>query len=95
MLPYKEASQSGIAPTAIAAGRFVVSTRVGGLIEQLGNESLATLCELNAASLAAGLRDVLHASPAERPDPPTVNPRLAWRDMGELLLDRIDFSVRA
>jgi glycosyltransferase involved in cell wall biosynthesis len=93
VLPYKEASQSGIAPAAIAAGRFVVSTRVGGLVEQLGNEELATLCEPNAVSLAAALRNLLDASPAGRSDPATVDPRLAWRDMAELLLAKIASSV--
>ena len=88
VLPYREASQSGVAPAAIAAGRFVVSTRVGGLVEQLGNEQLATLCEPNAASLAAGLRSVLDASAIPRPSPVPTDPCLAWRDMAERLLDR-------
>ena len=35
VMPYREASQSGIPPTALAAGRRVVATRVGGLPEQL------------------------------------------------------------
>jgi glycosyltransferase involved in cell wall biosynthesis len=88
VLPYREASQSGVAPAAIAAGRFVVSTRVGGLVEQLGNEQLATLCEPNAASLATGLRSVLDASAIPRPSPVPTDPSLAWRDMAERLLDR-------
>ncbi len=37
VLPYVEASQSGVAPGAIAAGRIVVATRVGGLTEQLSD----------------------------------------------------------
>jgi glycosyltransferase involved in cell wall biosynthesis len=89
VLPYKEASQSGIAPAAIAAGRFTVSTRVGGLIEQLENENLATLCEPNGTSLAAALCDLLDTSRAERPEPASVDPRVAWRDVAELLLNRI------
>ena len=93
VLPYKEASQSGIAPAAIATGRFVVSTRVGGLVEQLGNEEMATLCEPNAASLAAALRNLLDGSPAERPSVEVVDPRLAWRDMVALLLAKITSSV--
>ena len=56
VLPYREASQSGIAPTALASGRRVVATRVGGLAEQLEAEPLATVCEPDAASLAAALR---------------------------------------
>ena len=89
VLPYKEASQSGVAPSAIAAGRFTVSTRVGGLIEQLENENLATLCEPDGISLAAALCDLLDASGAERPEPASVDPRVAWRNVAELLLDRI------
>ena len=90
VLPYKEASQSGIAPAAIAAGRLVVATRVGGLIEQLGNEDLATLCEPDAASLATVLRGLLDAGPAERAGVAPVDPRLAWRDVAERLLERIN-----
>ena len=93
VLPYKEASQSGIAPTAVAAGRFVVSTRVGGLVEQLWNVSLAALCEPNAASLAAALRDVLDSPPGERSAAVLVDPRLAWRNMAERLLERIATSI--
>ncbi len=88
VLPYKEASQSGVAPAAIAAGRYVVSTRVGGLVEQLGSEALATLCEPNSAGLAAALRALLDAPPGRR-DVPAVDRRLAWRSMAELLLGRI------
>jgi glycosyltransferase involved in cell wall biosynthesis len=92
VLPYKEASQSGVAPAAIAAGRVVVSTRVGGLVEQLGNKQLATLCEPDAASLAVVLRNVLDASPATSPGLAPADPRLAWRDVAERLLDRIASS---
>jgi glycosyltransferase involved in cell wall biosynthesis len=55
VLPYREASQSGIAPTALAARRHVIATRVGGLPEQLKDEPFATLCEPDAKSLAAAL----------------------------------------
>jgi glycosyltransferase involved in cell wall biosynthesis len=88
VLPYKEASQSGIAPAAIAAGRFVVSTRVGGLIEQLHNEALAMLCDPDAASLAAALRDLLAGSPGKQQGyVQPVDRSLAWRNVAERLLD--------
>ena len=86
VLPYREASQSGVAPAAIAAGRFVVATRVGGLVEQLGGEPLAQLCEPDAGSLAAALRDLLLAPPTAQPEPVSADPRLAWRDMAARLL---------
>jgi glycosyltransferase involved in cell wall biosynthesis len=93
VLPYKEASQSGVAPAAIAAGRLVVSTRVGGLVEQLRNEKLATLCEPDADSLAAVLRGLLVAPPSVlAPQMPT-DPRAAWRDVAERLLHAITTSV--
>jgi glycosyltransferase involved in cell wall biosynthesis len=85
VLPYREASQSGVAPAAIAAGRFVVSTRVGGLVEQLGHEALATLCEPDATSLAAALRRLLSAAP-EAPSGAAPDAGLAWRDAAEQLL---------
>ena len=89
VLPYKEASQSGVAPAAIAAGRLVVSTRVGGLAEQLSGERLATLCEPDATNLAAALRGVLVALPDERPHSAPVDPRLAWRDAALRLLAHV------
>ena len=93
VLPYKEASQSGVAPAAIAAGRFVVSTRVGGLVEQMRNEKLATLCEPDADSLAAVLRGLLVAFPVMPTSRVQADPRAAWRDVAERLLRQITTSV--
>jgi glycosyltransferase involved in cell wall biosynthesis len=89
VLPYKEASQSGIVPAAIAAGRMVVATRVGGLVEQLRNERLATLCDPNAASLAAALRDLLDTSRCGQSGQVRIDARLAWRAMAARVLDQI------
>lgn len=72
VLPYREASQSGVAAAAIAASRRVVATRVGGIAEQLRDEPFATLCEPEAASLAAAIEFGLNnigrplASPVDR-----------------------------
>jgi glycosyltransferase involved in cell wall biosynthesis len=89
VLPYREASQSGIAPAMLAAGRHVVSTRVGGLVEQLDGEALATLCEPDPASLADALRGVLVAPPVARSDGKAMDPSLAWRNMAERLLSLV------
>jgi glycosyltransferase involved in cell wall biosynthesis len=84
VLPYREASQSGVAAAALAAGRRVLATRVGGLAEQLACNDLALLCEPDAASLAGGLRRLL--------DEPVVITRAepadatcAWREMAATL----------
>ena len=81
VLPYREASQSGIAPTALAAGRRVVATRVGGLAEQLAGEPLATLCEPNASSLAAALAGAAKMAPGSVPDACA-----AWREFAAGIL---------
>jgi glycosyltransferase involved in cell wall biosynthesis len=94
VLPYVEASQSGVAPTAIAAGRIVVGTRVGGLTEQLSNERLARLCEPNAASLAKALCELLRELPRPTLPRPT-DPRRNWEEFARELLDHIAQPVLA
>ena len=94
VLPYKEASQSGIAPAALAAGRFVVSTRVGGLVEQLQGEPRALLCEPDAASLVQALRTLL-ATPPQLPSAPVHDPRDAWHDFASRLLRDIEHAIAA
>ena len=86
VLPYREASQSGVAAVALAAHRHVVATRVGGLSEQLRDEPLAILCEPDAASLANGLRRVFDRPPAM----PVAVETTGWRDMARSLLEQMD-----
>ncbi len=83
VLTYREASQSGVAAAALAAGRWVVATRVGGLAEQLDGEALGVLCEPDAASIAAALRRCLDspAAPAASPG----DSAAAWRRLAETL----------
>lgn len=88
VLPYREASQSGVAPAAIAAGRQVVATRIGGLVEQLRDMPLAMLCEPDAASLAGALRTLIDTSSSPSAMVP-VDATLAWRDMAEQLLAKV------
>jgi glycosyltransferase involved in cell wall biosynthesis len=55
VLPYREASQSGVAAAAVAARRFVVATRVGGITEQLEGSAMARLVPPEAQALGAAL----------------------------------------
>jgi glycosyltransferase involved in cell wall biosynthesis len=65
VLPYREASQSGVAAAAIGQGRLVVATCVGGLPEQLAGLPGAILCDPNAPAIAAALQRIKPAaSPA-------------------------------
>jgi glycosyltransferase involved in cell wall biosynthesis len=87
VLPYREASQSGAAAAAIAAHRFVVATRVGGLIEQVGGQPLARLCEPDAPSLAAAL-DALMANRGDQAavSTPAPAPQSSWPEFARELL---------
>jgi len=72
VLSHTEASQSGVAAAAVAAGRWVVTTRVGGLPEQVAGARHACLCEPNTESLTAALRSLL-----DKPADPGAAPALA------------------
>jgi glycosyltransferase involved in cell wall biosynthesis len=89
VLPYREASQSGVAAAALGAGRRVLATRVGGLEEQLAGVPGATLCEPNAERLLAGLRCLLEL-PRGAAFPPPADTNLAWRDLAESLMRQIE-----
>ncbi len=86
VLSYREASQSGVAAAALAAGRRVLGTRVGGLAEQLACNDLALLCEPNATSLAAGVRRLLD-EPVVSDGAEPADAVSAWRDMAAALRD--------
>jgi glycosyltransferase involved in cell wall biosynthesis len=84
VLPYREASQSGVAAAGLAAGCAIVATAVGGLEEQLGGLPNVTLCPPEAAAIAAAIDTMA------RDRPPAlgagVDADAAWRDMAALLL---------
>jgi glycosyltransferase involved in cell wall biosynthesis len=92
VLPYREASQSGVAAVALAANRTVIATNVGGLTEQLRDEPLAILCDTNAPSVAGALRRVLDTPHCTKHAPvQEATPREAtdgWREIGRSLLDQ-------
>ncbi len=94
VLPYREASQSGIAAAALAAGRRVLSTRVGGLVEQLGDEPLVTLCDPDAASLAAAIAELLERLPGAAPGP-APDAAQAWRGFAQHVLKELQPLLRA
>jgi glycosyltransferase involved in cell wall biosynthesis len=89
VLPYREASQSGAAAVALAAGRWVIATRVGGLAEQLEGEPLAIMADPDAASLATAIRNWC----AGRPVPAEPAPRAAWADFARALVARIEADL--
>jgi glycosyltransferase involved in cell wall biosynthesis len=64
VLTHREASQSGVVAAALAARRWIVATRVGGIAEQVRGQAGAMLCEIDAESVAAGVRRLLDDPPA-------------------------------
>lgn len=60
VLPYVEASQSGVAAAAASAGMPTVATPVGGLAEQVRHEETGLIAkEVTASSLALAIRRLL------------------------------------
>ena len=82
VLPYSEASQSGVAAAAMAQGRYVLATRVGGLVEQLSDHALALLVEPNAVALAAGFSKIFELTNAVAP----IDPEADWQNMASKML---------
>ncbi len=90
ILPYREASQSGVAAAAIAARRWVVATRVGGLAEQFRGQAGAILCAPDPRALRGAIETLL-ADPPPLPD--AEDPRRAWSGEATRLLDGIRREV--
>ncbi len=88
VLSHTEASQSGVAAAALAARRWVVATRVGGLAEQLAGEPSAVLCDPDPDSLAAALRGLLDRPPPA--DGRSIDPRSGWKTVAEQLVREIE-----
>ena len=74
VLSHREASQSGVAAAALAAGRWVVATRVGGLGEQLAGYPGARLCDGEPTALAAAIESLWYDPPPPAP------PNNGWVD---------------
>ncbi len=87
VLSHREASQSGVAAAAVAARRWVVATRVGGLPGQLDHEPLAELCEPEAGSIADALARVLGRLAAGPPAPGGEGE--GWQGTAALLLGEL------
>jgi glycosyltransferase involved in cell wall biosynthesis len=61
VLPYREASQSGVLPLALALGVPVVATAIGGLVEQLQDGEAGEVVPPTAEALAAAMIRMLDA----------------------------------
>jgi glycosyltransferase involved in cell wall biosynthesis len=85
VLPYREASQSGVAAAALAAGRSVIATKVGGLVEQLREAPRTIFCDPTQESLAAALEQFL-GEPYDQGI--AEDPVAAWRAMASSLVEQ-------
>lgn len=65
VLPYREASQSGVVPLAFASGRTVLATRVGSLAESVDDGVTGVLCDPDDADQLADAMVRLLADRAE------------------------------
>ena len=90
VLPYREATQSGVGAAALAAGRWVISTDVSGLAEQFAGQSNVLFCKPEAQSIGATLTEFVKDKPAATPN--TQGKReaeQAWQIMAEQILNGV------
>ena len=90
VLPYREASQSGVAALGIAAGRAVLATNVGGLSEQLSNVPGAMLCTPDAPAIAEGLRMLSAQLLLGSPQLPAATAAPNWQALAAAMLSALD-----
>ena len=90
VLPYREASQSGVAALGIAAGRAVLATNVGGLSEQLSNVPGAILCTPDAPAIAEGLRVLSAQLLLGSPQLPAATAAPGWQALAAAMLSALD-----
>jgi glycosyltransferase involved in cell wall biosynthesis len=88
VLTHREASQSGVAAAALAAGRWIVATRIGGIAEQLRDQKMALICDINAASIAASLLRLLTDPPRSASAPPD------WRSDAAVLAGLLEMHLK-
>lgn len=64
VLPYREASQSGVIATSFATGVPVIVTPIGGLVEQVGHETNGLVCaDASPAAIAASIARMVSDEP--------------------------------
>ncbi len=90
VLPYREASQSGVAALALAAGRHVLATAVGGLPEQLGGQPGAILCAPNAPAIARDCCELTQL--LAQPAPTAAAAAPGWHALAEAIAAVIERS---
>ncbi len=89
VLSHLEASQSGVAAAAVAARRWVVATRVGGITEQLRHEKMAVLCSPDGTSIAQALAGLVG-----RPPPLDGGVVAGWAGSAKVVVAGLQAAVR-
>lgn len=92
VLPYKNASGSGVVPIAYHYGKPVVVTRVGGLpdVVQHGRTGFIVAPD-DPQALASQLRELLNIDPSRfRPHIERMKKRMSWGSLANLLLSGDD-----
>jgi glycosyltransferase involved in cell wall biosynthesis len=99
VLPYREASQSGVAAQAKRHGRAIVLTDVGGLSSVAADGSALLVAPEDPRALAAGLLHVLRtpglAERMGRAGADAVGAELSWARVGEATLEAYERHLLA
>ncbi|ATJ90824.1 glycosyltransferase [Acetobacter tropicalis] len=89
LLPYREASQSGVGAAALAAGRWVLATNVGGLAEQFRDKPQAVLCAPTVEGIAQALSQIITQPPPVPEAEENATIKADWAFMAGKLLSNV------
>ena len=87
LAPYRSATQSGIVPLAQAAGRPVVATNVGGLVEAVDDGRTGRLADPTGGALADAIADV--AADLERYAAASGAATPRWSQVADVLIELV------
>ncbi|NBX49782.1 glycosyltransferase [bacterium] len=88
VLPYVEASQSGIIPLARKMGKWILATNVGGLSEQLERYERAVIVDVGShEALASGLAKIHESWSQTHGGPPHIDRDSTLPELGDLIRD--------
>lgn len=93
VLPYREATQSGVGALAAAFGKPLLATDVGGLAEQFADSDAVTLCGADSRSLCRALENLIRDLPDAAPVTP-VPSQQKWEHLVNLLLTEAEQRTR-
>lgn len=90
VLPYKNATQSGVVPIALHFNRPSIVTNVGSLAALLSNHNLGLIAEPDPDNLASALKKFLEGNHKFNNNFDPIKQELSWQSFYHALMDKLE-----